>query len=369
MGRAAAYWAAGLLHVAGWAVYYAVSRMLVGRIGYGGILYLVAAETLPSALSIPASSIAARRGYRGLLAIGFLEAAGLALFALLPWPSSIAAVLLASAAWAAAGPSLVSAILEAGYGGRRLGLILSSTAIGWSLGGLAGPLIYSQWGLAASMSVASASIAACYAMMLPLAPSSASRPGGARVGAAEALAYSLALSLLIVATEASFSMVMSRLSAELGPGGYAAVLAATGLASAAGKPLAGRLAEGGRARLVYRAAMAAYSAWMLAASMLDGLPLAALFTIPIYPFFEIGYYEHVSRLLGERRAAAAWSASYTIAGVAALLLRWSGLGYRGVLLASSALAASSLAATTVVEGWVARRSRGQRGCGSSRSSC
>ena len=121
--------------------------------------------------------------------------------------------------------------------------------------------------------------------------------------------------------------------------------------------MAGRLAEK-RARLVYRASMLAYSAWMLAASLLDGLPLALLFTIPIYPFFELGYYGHVARLLGERRATAAWSASYTLAGVAALLLRWSGLGYRGVLVASSALAASALAATMVVEGWVARRQGG-----------
>ena len=356
-GRDAAYWLSALLHVLGWGIYYSVSRMLVSSIGYSGVLAYAAAETLPTALSIPASSIAARRGYRGLILVGFLEAAALAGFAA-PWPLSPLAVLAASAAWAVAGPTILSAILETGSRGVRLGAILSSTALGWSLGGFIGPLVYSRFGVLGASLLSALSIAACYAILLPYAPPSASRPGGSRVGALETLAYSLALSPLVAAMEASFALVMARVSQELPVGLYAAVLAATGVLSAAGKPVAGVLVDRLGAAPVYYAAIAAYSAWMLLVSRLDGLALVAAFLAPIYPFYEVGFYARASVLLGERRASAAWAASYTVAGLILLALRSSRLGYTGVLTVSSLLAASSLAAVAAVERWISRRLAG-----------
>ena len=352
--RDAAYWMAAFLHVLGWGVYYSVSRMLVANIGYSGVLIYAAAETLPTALSIPASSIAAARGYRRLILVGFLEAAALAGFAA-PWPYSPLFVFAASAAWAVAGPTISSAILETGLSGVRLGAIFSSTALGWSLGGFVGPLIYTAFGLQGAAIIAAASIAVCYALLLPYAPPTASKPGGSRVGSLETLAYSLALSPLIAGMEASFALVMARLSEMLPVELYAWVLAGTGIASALGKPVAGILVDWLGSTPVYYGAIAAYSAWMYLVSRLDGVALAVAFLAPIYPFYEIGFYSRAARLLGERRASAAWAASYTAAGVIVLGLRWSSLGYRGTLVASAALAASSLLAIVLVERWISRR--------------
>ncbi len=343
------YWAAVVLHVAGWGVYYSVSRSLGDRLGTQLLLLLVVLETAPSILSVLSSSIAARRGYRGLLLLGFVEAAGLAGFGLLPYPWFFGAVLVASLGWALAGPHTITVILESGYRGVELGAALSSTAIGWTLGSFTGPLLRDAIGLEGSMLVAAGMVASCYAIILRGLPRRASRPGGARVGWRETLVYSLSLSPLIIATETSFTLIMSRLSSELPTLHYSLVLGATGVTSAIGKLVAGSAVRRARPSLVYRGAMLGYAAWMLLSSRLDGYALAVAFVAPIYPFFEIGYYEHVTPLLGERRATAAWAASYTLASLGLLALAYLHPGFTEALTASAVLALLALVATSVVE--------------------
>ncbi len=360
----AVYWAAAALHVAGWAVYYSVSRSLGDKLGTQLLLLLVVLETAPSILSILSSSIAARRGYRGLLLLGFVEATGLAGFGLLPYPWFFGALLVASLGWALAGPHTITVMLESGYRGMELGAALSSTAVGWTLGSFAGPLLREAMGLSGSMLIAASMVASCYALILGRLPGRASRPGGSRVGWRETLAYSLALSPLIVATETSFTLIMSRLSSELPTLHYSLVLGATGVTSALGKLAAGSAVRRVRPSLVYRGAMLGYAAWMLISSRLDGYALAAAFVTPIYPFFEIGFYEHVSPLLGERRATAAWAASYTLASLGVLVLAYLHPGFTEALTASSALALLGLVATNAVERRIGGRAAREAGVSS-----
>ncbi len=360
MRRLIAYWFAILLHITGWGVYYSVSRSLVKRIGWNGLLLLVAAETLPSVLSVPASDYAARRGYARLLAFSVPEVLGLLLFGYLPWPYQAAAVLVAAIGWAVAGPQTLNAVLEDASGrGSRLGAVLTSGALGWSLGGLLGPIIYSASSLQASMVVAASLVALCYLLLYIALPPTAYSPGGSRVTSFETLAYSLALSPLVLAMEASFAAVMSALSVTLTPLEYGLVLAGTGVTSALGKLVVGvaadRIGVERFAPLVYRASFIAYSLWMLASSAASGWVLAILFLTPVYPLYEMGFYLHASRLLGERRASAAWPASYTIAGLGALLLSRLRLGYATILYMSSVFALASLALVALVEHWIIRR--------------
>ncbi|AEM39227.1 hypothetical protein Pyrfu_1369 [Pyrolobus fumarii 1A] len=355
MQRLALYWLAVLLHIGGWAIYYSVSRSLEAIIGFSGILLLAALETLPSALSIPSSSVAASRGYRGLLIFGFVEALGLLLFAVIPWPYSSLGVLVASIGWAIAGPHTVTAVLESSSSSSKLGVVLSSGALGWSLGGFLGPLLYDATGLTGSMLVAFLMITGCYVIFLANLPEGAASPGGSRVGALETLAYSLALSPLIVAMETSFSLIMGRIASELPSLHYALVLAGTGLTSALGKVIAGVVIDRIGGTVIYRASFAAYSIWMVASSQLGGYALAAAFLTPIFPFYEIGYYTHVSRLLGERRATAAWAASYTLASLHLFTLSVLELSFVEALIISSILAFASLVVTTLVERWITRR--------------
>ncbi len=364
--RLVAYWVALLLHITGWGIYYAVSRSLTSVIGWKGLLLLVASETLPSALSIPASEYAVKRGYERLLVFGVPEALGLLLFGYLPWPSKALAVLVASIGWAVAGPQVLNAILEDAEGrGSRLGVALTAGALGWSLGGLVGPLLYSATSLQVTLSIAALLVALCYALLYTSLPGTARKPGGAKASGLAAFIYSLSLSPLILAMEASFAAVMSELSRILTPTEYGLVLAGTGVSSALGKVAVGFIVERWgyeTARVVYRFSFIAYSLWMLASAHVKGFLLALLFLTPVYPLYEIGFYTWVSRLLGERRASAVWAASYTISGLGALGISVLGLGFERILLLSSILAIVSLGLVTLVEYWIsawwARRNRG-----------
>ena len=309
-----------VLHVAGWGAYYSLTRLVYS--GENGVLYLLSAsETLPTVAGLLGARLAERRGYRAvLLAWGLLEALGLAAAgAFIDRPLLLASgAFLASLAWSIAGPQLYAMIYTLTGSTEAVGLASAGATLGYSLGALA-PLAARELGAGTALSLASLPVAAAYLAAAVLADGA--RPGrggdrGWREDAGAAAAVAVVAALVYVAGETVNSAFMGRLAGEAGATLYSFANTVAGLLAAAAKPLAGRLVDAAGPWRLLPAGLAAYTAYVLVLSRLQGPAMALAWVLPVSPFVELSLTGAAYSLLGEHRGAAVLAAAYSLAGAA-----------------------------------------------------
>ncbi len=353
------------VHIAGWAAYYTLTRMVYA--GDDRFLYaLSAAETLPTALGLLGARLSSRHGYRASLLVGVAEGLLLALAGLslgskpLLWLLALAA----SAAWSIAGGQLYGYVLAAtGGSGEAYATVSAGATLGWSIGSLA-PL--SPLSPGETLVLAGLAVAAFYLAAASTARDQAPAGGGGGGAPPRLIAAGLAAAAgFYTASEVVGSIYMGRLAEAGGAAAYSAANAAAGLSSAAARLAAGRIADRTGPWTPLFLGVAAYAAYIIALDRAPQSLLPILWVLPLHALADTPLGLALAEALGESLGAAVATSAYSISGAAMLLASLANpppLPIALLGLAASAASASALhnAARRRLEGGRGTRMREER---------
>ncbi len=337
-----------VLHVAGWGIYYALTRMIYAR-QEGFLLLLAAAETIPTITGIVGGILAERKGYKSVLLVGILEGLGLILAGTFVYNPKLLwlSVLFASIMWSMAGPQVYAYTLSLFNGETyKLGIVAAGSTIGYSVGSGFAPLLYKIVNSEPTLIVAGIMIVIAYIMIIVLLPDRKPKVlnNDRSSGLATYLCLIVIASLSFLVVEVIGSIYMGRLSVEVGLETYGLVNLTSGLIGALARPLAGKIIDSIGSRTSLLIILMAYSAYVHVLNASHGILFAVLWLIPLFPFLDLGLYKLASLMMGESRGTAIVAASYSVTGLVLLLMSVMSIDHYAIVVSVMATGASVLVA-------------------------
>ncbi len=311
-------------------MYTVASRDLVKSVlgnNYGFIGLLVAAENIPSMISVLMGGLSDIIGRRRLVLLGLPGVPALALMYLtgIKYLPILAGVYVTF--WTLAIPAVTGTLLDmTRSSGRHYSIYAMFGSAGWGLSGVVAGYMASRLGDRAVFALASTLLATALILAYIKHPG-----GGGGVSLKDVLrgakAVSLPLmaaSLTLAATELFYGAFSLKLRGIAGSSQlfgilYATVPAVTGVIA---RPVAGVVVDRLRPLKSFLCVLAAYSLLLPGMALLNGVPAVILWAVPVWPFMDQSTVMLISKSLPrslQGLAIGVVNTAYSIGGVAVLI--------------------------------------------------